>query len=54
MPSAGFGVMLIGFVGMNILLRGQGLAFPIGHVGGSAAIIAPFYVIAMRAMFLHG
>lgn len=51
--SAGIGVVLIGFVGMNILLRDKGLAFSLWQVGGYAPIIVLLYVVGMRATFFY-
>jgi cation:H+ antiporter len=51
--SAGFGIILIGFVGFNVLLAGQGASFSLGHVGVYAPIILLFYGIAMFTMFRY-
>ncbi len=49
--SAGLGVVLIGFVGLNILMHGQGASFAIGHVGVFTPIVLVLYVVGMRAVF---
>jgi cation:H+ antiporter len=51
--SAGFGVVLIGFAGMNLLLHGRGLGLAIGHVGSYTPIILFLYALAMRAVFIY-
>ncbi len=51
--SAGFGVVLIGFTGMNILLYAQGLGLSVGHIGGYTPIILLLYVIAMRTVLTY-
>jgi cation:H+ antiporter len=51
--SAGFGVILIGFVGFTLLLHGHGVAGSIGHVGVSSPIIVAVYLIAIRTVFRY-
>ena len=51
--SAGFGVVLIGFVGMNIALHGQGVAFAAFGVGGYTPIIFLLYALGARAVFFY-
>lgn len=51
--SAGFGVVLIGFTGMNVLLFHHGLTLAIGHVGGYTPVILVIYVLAMRTVFTY-
>jgi cation:H+ antiporter len=51
--SAGFGIVLIGFVGFNVLLVGHGASFAIGHVGAYTPIILVFYGIAMFTVFRY-
>jgi cation:H+ antiporter len=51
--SAGFGVVLIGFTGMSLLVHGRGIDLPIGHIGGSTPIILLLYALAMRAVFTY-
>ncbi len=49
--SAGFGVILIGFVGMNLLLAQGGMVMAIGHVGLYTPVILLIYALAMRTVF---
>jgi cation:H+ antiporter len=49
--SAGFGVVLIGFAGLNVLLGAKAAELAIGHVGASSPIIAALYLVAMRAVY---
>jgi cation:H+ antiporter len=49
--TAGFGIILIGFVGASLLLAGDGLKF--FHVGAYTPIIIILYVVAMRAAFVY-
>ncbi len=51
--SAGFGVVLIGIVGFNILLAQSGYVWRIGHVGLYTPIILMVYAIAMRTVFRY-
>jgi cation:H+ antiporter len=51
--SAGFGTVLIGFVGLNLLLGDKAAALAIGHVSASTPVIALLYVMAMRAVFIY-
>lgn len=51
--SAGFGVMLIGFAGFNILLAAYTSPVSIGHVGAYSVVIILLYVIAIRAVFVY-
>lgn len=50
--SAGFGVILIGFVGLNVLLVGKATV-NIAHMGVYTPAIVLFYMVAMRALFAH-
>lgn len=50
--SAGFGVILIGFVGLNVLLVGK-TTFNLGHIGIYTPFIILFYIVAMRALYVH-
>lgn len=49
--SAGFGVILIGFAGLNVLLAQKGVVFALGHVGAYSPIFLFLYVIAIRSIF---
>ena len=51
--SAGFGIVLIGFAGLNLLLGDKAAALAIGHIGASTPIIVILYVIAMRSVFIY-
>ena len=51
--SAGFGVILIGFVGVNLLLVANGSHLGIGHVGLYTPVILLLYVLAMRVIFRY-
>lgn len=50
--SAGFGVILIGFVGLSVLLVDK-TAFSIAHMGIYTPAIILFYMVAMRALYAH-
>ncbi|TQV64191.1 MAG: sodium:calcium antiporter [Halothiobacillaceae bacterium] len=51
--GAGFGVMLIGLAGFNILLAQQGPQPYIGHVGVYSPMIIILYLVALRTVFLY-
>lgn len=51
--SAGFGVVLIGFVGLSVLLADKTAMLTLAHVGAYTPIIILLYIIAMRALFVH-
>lgn len=54
--SAGFGVVLIGFIGINIVVGNShaGAApFKLAHVGLYSPLILLFYIIAMRTLFIY-
>lgn len=51
--AAGFGVILLGFVGFTILLAQRGFAPSVGHVGLSSPIIAVLYAISVRTVFRY-
>ncbi len=51
--SAGFGVVLIGFAGMNLLLQQDGLNLHIGHVGLYTPVILTLYLVAIRSVFVY-
>ena len=51
--SAGFGIVLIGFAGMSLLLRGQGATFSIAHIGIYTPVMIVLYVLAMRSVFAY-
>lgn len=51
--SAAFGVILIGFVGFNILLHGNGFRWSLFHVGLHTPILVVLYAVAMRTVFRY-
>lgn len=51
--TAGFGIILIGFVGASILLSRNGLDLKVAHVGVYTPIIVVLYLVAMRAAFVY-
>jgi cation:H+ antiporter len=51
--SAGFGVVLIGFAGLNVLLADRTSAYALGYIGPYTPVIALLYLIAMRAIFVY-
>ncbi|MEW6765742.1 MAG: sodium:calcium antiporter [Pseudomonadota bacterium] len=51
--GAGFGVMLIGLAGFNILLAQQGPQPVIGHVGLYTPVILILYLVALRTVFVY-
>ena len=51
--SAGFGIVLIGFAGLNLLLRQDGLALSLGHVGLYTPVILVLYMVAVRSVFSY-
>lgn len=51
--SAGFGVILIGFVGMNLLMAQQDRVPAVGHVGLYSPVILLLYALAMRTVYRY-
>ena len=51
--SAGFGVVIIGFAGLNVVIAGQGTAYAVGHVGLYTPIIVGLYLLAIRSVFTY-
>jgi cation:H+ antiporter len=51
--SAGFGILLIGFTGFNILLAASGTMPALGHVGIYSPIMILLYAVAMRTVFRY-
>ncbi len=49
--SAGFGVIMIGFAGINVALGGTASAIAFGHVGIYSPVILLLYLVAIRAVF---
>ncbi|MFZ5593854.1 MAG: sodium:calcium antiporter [Pseudomonadota bacterium] len=51
--SAGFGVILIGFVGFSLLLDEKAVALSLGRVGIYTPVIVLLYAIAIRTVFRY-
>jgi len=51
--SAGFGVILIGFAGFNLLVASDGTSYAIGHIGLYTPIIIGLYLLAVRTVFRY-
>ena len=51
--SAGFGIIMIGFAGLNLLLSEKGIVFTVGHVGAYSLVLIVLYLIAVRAVFVY-
>lgn len=51
--TAGFGVILIGFIGVSILLAGSGFNPRFFHLGAYVPVIIVLYLVAMRAAFVY-
>ena len=51
--SAGFGIILIGFTGFNILLSGNGGNIAFWHIGFYSYVIIFLYIIAMRTVYRY-
>lgn len=51
--AAGFGVILVGFVGFNVLLARHGDPIALGHVGLVSPIIVVLYAVAMFMVFRY-
>ncbi len=51
--SAGFGVVLLGFVAFNLVLYQHGINLNFWHIGVYAPIIMLFYIFAMRTVFYY-
>jgi cation:H+ antiporter len=51
--SAGFGVVLLGFVAFNLVLNHHGINLKLYHVGLYSPIIVLFYIFAMRTVFRY-
>jgi cation:H+ antiporter len=51
--SAGFGVILIGIVGFNVLLAGNRVSPALGHVGFYTPVILLLYAVAIRTVFRY-
>lgn len=51
--AAGFGVVLLAFVGFNLLLGTKADAVALGHVGLYTPVILLLYLVAMRTLFRY-
>jgi cation:H+ antiporter len=51
--SSGFGVVLVGVVGVGLVLSAQGLSLAIGHVGLYSPLLILLYIVAMRTVFRY-
>jgi len=51
--AAGFGIVLIGWAGMSVLLAEHQFTFNIGHVGLYSPILIGLYLIAIRTVFQY-
>jgi cation:H+ antiporter len=51
--SAGFGVVLIGFAGVNLLVADHRANYAIGHVGLYTPILVGLYLLATRTVFTY-
>ncbi len=49
--SAGFGVVMIGFAGLNLLLGTRTTALALGHIGAYTPVLLVLYLVAIRAVF---
>lgn len=51
--SAAFGILLIGFSGLNILMGEQSATYAIAHIGLYSPAIVLLYFVAIRAVFFY-
>lgn len=51
--SAAFGIMLLGFVALNLVLAGGPGAWSFGHVGAYTPVIIAFYLFSMWVVFSY-
>jgi len=51
--SAGFGVVLIGFAALNLLLGARANAMALWQIGGYTPIIVLLYLVAMRSVYYY-
>jgi len=51
--AAGFGIVLIGFAGFNLLLYGAGTMPSLGHVGLYTPVILLLYLLAMHTLYRY-
>jgi len=51
--SAGFGIILIGIIGFNLLIVTNGWTVSLGHIGLYSVVIVVLYAIAVRTVFRY-
>lgn len=51
--SAGFGIVMIGFAGLNVLLGTKANALAVWRIGAYTPVILLLYLVAMRAVFQY-
>jgi cation:H+ antiporter len=51
--GGGFGVILLGVVGLDLVVSTNGRAAAIGHVGVSSLVLVVLYVVATRSVFRY-
>ena len=51
--SAGFGAILLGFIGFNLLMGPRAPQIALGHIGAYSIVIILVYAIAMRMVFRY-
>ena len=51
--SAGFGIIMTGFVGFSLLYSSRGGDLSLGHVGLYSPILAVIYAVAVRTVFFY-
>jgi cation:H+ antiporter len=51
--SAGFGAILIGFIGFNLLLGSRTPSIAFGHIGAYSIVIVLIYAVAVRTVFRY-
>ncbi|MGP1677765.1 MAG: sodium:calcium antiporter [Burkholderiales bacterium] len=51
--SAGFGVLLLGFVGLSLLLAPRTHGLALGHIGIYVPVIVALYLLSMRVVFSY-
>jgi cation:H+ antiporter len=51
--AAGFGIVLVGWAGMSVILAGHSFSFRIWHVGLYSPILIGLYLISIRTVFRY-
>jgi cation:H+ antiporter len=51
--AAGWGIILVGFVGLSLIITDRGTSPAIGHVGIYTPIIIGLYLLALRSVFSY-